>query len=110
MPLTRRQLYWGVIIPSGASTPADNVNAKGMAFGSMAMPSSLTSTTCTFQVDLGDGNLRTVKDAFGSVVSVTVGTLLAVRIPDEVFPCDSFKPVLGSAEGAERTIPCLLSG
>ena len=92
-----------VIAASG--TNSTSINVTGRAFGTFQTPAALTSTSFTFQGQVGEsGTWATIKDDTGTALSVTVAASGVYRIPDGCFGCGALRIVAGSAEAAERTI------
>lgn len=93
-----------VTIASGQTT-STAVDAREGAIYGFVLPSAFTGTAVTFTVcDTEAGTYRTLKDADGADVSVTVAASGAYTIPNEIAPWPFFKLVSGSAEGAARSI------
>lgn len=107
-PKTTMTLNGTALIESGSTTSAEIPNS-GRAVIRLGFP-TITSTTVTFQVqaypasgEVAAASFRPLVDKDGNAVSYTIGSDKIVTIP-ELSGCAAFKFVLGSAEGADRTI------
>lgn len=95
-------------IESGSQTSAAIPNS-GRAVVRLGFP-TITSTTLTFQVqayplsgDVAAASFRSLVDKDGNAVSYTIASDTVVTIP-ELSGCASFKFIMGSAEGSDRSI------
>lgn len=82
---------------------------NGYARGSFVTPSSLTSTSFTFQVSVDGSTWVNLYDVFGAQISITVAASRAFPLPLELFDFAYARIVAGSAEGADRSISLRLS-
>lgn len=96
-------------IPSGGTTtPA--IDVRGHAMGGFATPAALTGTSFTFTTAFTEGGTyRTLKDASGTAIPVTVAASGSYVFPPEVFAFGFVKIVSNSAEGADRVLEVGLS-
>lgn len=103
-----RPLRTTLSVASGGTT-SEVLRVEGFDRGSIRTPSALTSTAATWQVSSDGTNFAALKTSAGAAFgNVTVAANVDVPIPDGVFSFPFVKLVLGSAEGAARTISVTL--
>lgn len=95
-------------IANGGTTSAAFVTGDKCR-GSVQMPATLTSTGLLFSVSNDNVTFTTVKVAGVALTSITVAANHVVPLPKECFASKFTKAVLGSAEGAARTLKLFLA-
>lgn len=111
MTLHRAQEVQTITIASSGTT-SEAIAASGAALFGMLLPGTLTSTTCTFTVcDTATGTFLALYDSTGTIVaSTTVAASHAIDLPTQLAAFPFFKVVMGSSEGAARTIKIVTKG
>lgn len=108
--LSRSDSVTTVTIANGGTTSAA-IEARAYAIYGLIFPAALTSTAMTFTVaEKVDGTYTALYDSTGTAVSVTVAASRAFDLPSALASWPYFKIVLGSAEGAARTLYLVAKG
>ena len=98
-------------ITSGQQTSNEAVDAREYAMFQILLPAVLTSTAITFTTSSkAGGTYQAFSDSTGAAVSITVAQGKNYDLPTALASSAFFKIVLGTAEGAGRTIEITKKG
>lgn len=97
-----------VSIANGAQL-SSALNCGGMSLVGIVMPAAFTGTAITFLGSADNSTFVDVYNTAGTQISATVGTSQYVALsPSDLTSIQYLKLKSGSAEGAARTITCVL--
>ena len=98
---------------AASGTTSDAIDVRNFASGQLIMPGTITSTALTIHVcDTQNGTFVPLYKDDGTT-AVGIGSIYASRayqLPPEALGGHWIKIVMGSAEGAARTLMLLLKG
>lgn len=109
--IARTSTFQTLTVANGATT-SDACTATDWALFSMITPAALTSVACTFTVcNTLAGTYVPLYDSAGVIVpTTTISTSRAFDLPTQLASFLYFKVVLGSAEGAARSLVIMKKG
>ena len=98
-----------VVTIATSDTVSASIYLKNGVAGAIITPSSLTSTTLSFQVSNNDVDYTALYDTSGSLISYTVAANRVIPLSKEIFGAFPYlKIVTGSSEAANRTFIVLI--
>jgi len=94
-----------IIINSGQSVSAANLDISSYSAVSIIMPSAFDGTSITFQAtNTLAGTLQPVYDRYGYIITVPVAPNRWIDLPAEIGKCAFIRVVSSATESAARTI------